>query len=122
MNTSRFNTLMFLMAVFVITQRVLTPFLVPPLIAHEDGTLELCSWHGSHQRVLLSADGVGVEKLASEGHCPACTASAALAFNVHSTESLSLVLAQLEHWSQPELTPAPHYLLALPRAPPIQLA
>ena len=74
-----FNTLMLLMTLAVIMQRVLTPLVTPPLIVHADGTLEICSWHGGiSQPLLISLDGERLDAPSSPSPCPACTASAAV--------------------------------------------
>lgn len=71
------QTLMLLMAFAVMTQRVLTPFLVPPLILHADGTLEICSWQGSSQRLVFNQQGERVDSLQPDFSCPQCTSAPA---------------------------------------------
>ena len=70
-----FNTLMLLMALAVITQRVLTPFMVPPLLVHADGTIEICSWQGGSERLVFNSEGERLESLQPHHPCPECTSS-----------------------------------------------
>ncbi|WP_162299654.1 hypothetical protein [Marinospirillum perlucidum] len=86
-----FNSLMLVMAFLVITQRVLTPFVVPPLLVHADGTLEICSWQGSSERLVFNSEGERVESQRPLSQCPACALSPAItatAFPAHQTAGL----------------------------------
>ena len=71
------NTWLLLFALAVMVNRVLTPFSVPPLVVHEDGYIEICSWHGGTSRVLLDAEGNQVESEQPFSHCPECTSPTA---------------------------------------------
>lgn len=71
------NTWLLLFALAVMVNRVLTPFSVPPLVVHDNGYIEICSWHGGISRVLLDAEGNPIESEQPFSHCPQCVASAA---------------------------------------------
>ncbi|MBE0508272.1 MAG: hypothetical protein IBX50_16405 [Marinospirillum sp.] len=71
------NTWLLLFALAVMVSRVLTPFSVPPLVVHDNGFIEVCSWQGGISRVLIDADGNQVESEQPPSHCPQCAASAA---------------------------------------------
>lgn len=70
------NTWLLLFALAVMVSRVLTPYSVPPLVVHDNGYIEICSWQGGFERVLLDADGNQVESEQPFSHCPQCVASA----------------------------------------------
>lgn|SRR5690554_2902408 len=72
------NTLLLLLALLAITQRVLTPFSIPALVIHPDGYIQICSWQSGFQPLLLNAEGERQESLQPTGHCPACTVTPAL--------------------------------------------
>lgn len=68
------NTLLLLLALAVVSQRVLLPFTVPPLVVHENGYVEICSWQsGGNQKLLFDAEGYPVDSAQPTGHCPACS-------------------------------------------------
>ncbi|SFX11301.1 DUF2946 family protein [Marinospirillum alkaliphilum] len=68
------NTLLLLLAFGVISQRVLLPFTMPPLVVHENGYVEICSWQSAgSQKLLFDADGNPVDSAQPVGHCPACS-------------------------------------------------
>jgi len=112
------QTLMLLMALAVITQRVLTPFVVPPLLVHADGTLEICSWQGGSQRLLLNSQGERIESLQPDFTCPDCASSPAL-----SQDSFKLVQDEPHCEGTPTTTASAvqptDYLHPPSRAPPV---
>jgi hypothetical protein len=71
------NTWLLLFALAVMANRVLTPFSVPAVVVHENGYIEICSWHGGISRVLLDAEGNQVESEQPFSHCPECTSPTA---------------------------------------------
>ncbi len=73
------NTWLLLLALAIMVNRVLTPFSVPPLVVHADGYIEVCSWQGTPQRILINADGEQIESQQPASPCPQCVASAAVA-------------------------------------------
>ncbi|MDR9468166.1 DUF2946 family protein [Marinospirillum sp.] len=72
------NTWLLLLALAVMVSRVLTPFSVPALVVHESGYIEICSWQGGTDRVLLDAEGNQVESEQPLSHCPECTSASAV--------------------------------------------
>jgi hypothetical protein len=72
------NTLLLLLALLATTQRVLTPFSIPPLVVHPSGYIQICSWQSGFQPLLIDAQGERQESLQPQGHCPACAVAAAL--------------------------------------------
>ncbi|NLW05852.1 MAG: hypothetical protein GX029_11620 [Pseudomonadaceae bacterium] len=72
------NAWLLLLALAVMVNRVLTPFSVPPLLVHADGYIEVCSWQGVTQRILINAAGEQLESQQPASHCPQCVATAAL--------------------------------------------
>ncbi len=72
------NSWLLLLALAVMVNRVLTPFSVPPLVVHADGYIEVCSWQGVTQRVLLNAEGEQLESQQPASHCPQCVAASAV--------------------------------------------
>ncbi|WP_404418605.1 hypothetical protein [Marinospirillum sp.] len=114
-----FNTLMLLMALAVITQRVLTPFIVPPLLVHADGTLEICSWQGSSERLVFNNQGERLKSLQPNHPCPECTTSPALSqqADLFLPESPQQAVSQARVRSASK--PGDH-LRPPPRAPPLQ--
>lgn len=72
------NTWLLLLALAVMVSRVLAPFSVPPVVVHENGYIEICSWHGGTSRVLLDADGNQIESEQPFSHCPQCVAGTPL--------------------------------------------
>lgn len=83
------NSWLLLLALAVMVNRVLTPFSVPPLVVHADGYIEVCSWQGVTERLLLNAAGEQVESLQPASHCPQCVASAALTLAVLTFNNLN---------------------------------
>lgn len=73
------NSWLLLLALAIMVNRVLTPFSVPPLVVHADGYIEVCSWQGVSERILLNADGEQVESQQPASHCPQCVAATAVA-------------------------------------------
>lgn len=83
------NTWLLLLALAVMVNRVLTPFSVPALVVHEDGYIEICSWHGGTSRVLLDAEGNQIESEQPFSYCPECTSpTAATPPDLHLTTDL----------------------------------
>ncbi|GLR63337.1 hypothetical protein [Marinospirillum insulare] len=79
MNLGRnLNSWLLLLALAVMVNRVLTPFSVPPLVVHADGYIEVCSWQGVTERILLNANGEQVESQQPTSHCPQCVAASAV--------------------------------------------
>lgn len=72
------NTWLLLLALAIMVNRVLTPFSVPPIVVHADGYIEVCSWQGVPQRILINADGEQVESQQPSSHCPQCVATSAV--------------------------------------------
>lgn len=72
------NTWLLLFALAVMVSRVLTPFSVPAVVVHDNGYIEVCSWHGGISRVLIDAEGNQFESEQPFSHCPQCVASVAL--------------------------------------------
>ena len=72
------NTWLLLLALAIMVNRVLTPFSVPPLVVHADGYIEVCSWQGVPQRILINANGEQIESQQPASHCPQCVASASV--------------------------------------------
>ena len=56
----------------VLVSRVLLPFSVPPLVVHESGYIEICSWQGGWSRVLIDAEGQRIESEEPFSYCPQC--------------------------------------------------
>jgi len=110
---------MLLMALAVITQRVLTPFIVPPLLVHADGTLEICSWQGSSERLVFNSQGERLESLQPHHPCPECTTSPVISQQTELFLSQSPRLPLLEAAVSPASDPA-SYLRPPTRAPPSQ--
>jgi len=114
-----FNTLMLLMALAVITQRVLTPFIVPPLLVHADGTLEICSWQGSSERLVFNSQGERLKSLQPNHPCPECTTPPAISHQADlflpEPPQQALLQATARSASQPG-----DYLRPPTRAPPLQ--
>lgn len=73
------NSWLLLLALAVMVNRVLTPFSVPPLVVHADGYIEVCSWQGVTERLLLNAAGEQIESQQPASHCPQCTTVSPLA-------------------------------------------
>lgn len=72
------NTLLLLLALLATTQRVLTPFSIPPILVHPSGYIQICTWQGGFQPLLIDAQGERQESLRPSGHCPACSVTPAL--------------------------------------------
>lgn len=88
---SRLNTWLLLFAMTVMVNRVLLPFTVPVLLIHEGGYVEVCSWGGTFERILLDADGNQVESKQPFSYNPDCT-PASLFTAPEATKALSQVL------------------------------
>ncbi|HKM14460.1 MAG TPA: hypothetical protein VJY63_00850 [Marinospirillum sp.] len=73
-----FNTLMLLLALLVITQRLVAPFLVPPIQVHANGYIEICAWHGGFEKRLIAMNDELSESLQPLNYCPACLPAVAL--------------------------------------------
>ncbi len=115
-----FNTLMFLLALLVITQRIITPFVVAPIQIHANGYIEVCSWHGGFEKRLIATDGELSESLQPFNFCPACLTAVALS-NVTDLAYLSDLPAQsllFTAITNPQ-TQHPNLLSPSPRAPPL---
>lgn len=115
-----FNTLMLLMALAVITQRVLTPFIVPPLLVHADGTLEICSWQGSSERLLFNSQGERLESLQPHHPCPECANAPAINPQADLLTSELPLACLLVAGTYPPPNPTTG-LLPPARAPPLQV-
>jgi hypothetical protein len=121
-NNRNLNTWLLLFALAVMVNRVLTPFSVPPLVVHDNGYIEICSWHGGISRVLLDADGNPVESEQAFSHCPQCVAGTATSLpeRPHLAEQSLAVQSAI---TLLDINPFPHpaYAVLPPpsRAPPL---
>ena len=88
---SRLNTWLLLFAMTVMVNRVLLPFTVPVLLVHEGGYVEVCSWGGTFERILLDADGNQVESKQPFSYSPDFT-PASLFTAPEAAKALSQVL------------------------------
>ncbi|WP_027849752.1 hypothetical protein [Marinospirillum minutulum] len=115
-----FNTLMLLLALLVISQRLVTPFLVAPIQVHANGYIEVCSWHGGFEKRLIATDGELSESLQPLNYCPACLPAIALS-SVTDLAYLSDLPAQLLLFTviTNQQTQHPNLLNPSPRAPPL---
>lgn len=115
-----FNTLMLLLALQVISQRLVTPFLVAPIQVHANGYIEVCSWHGGFEKRLIATDGELSESLQPFNYCPACLPAVALS-SVTDLAYLSDLPAQplLFTVITNQQTQHPNLLNPSPRAPPL---
>jgi len=114
-----FNTLMLLLALLVVTQRVITPFVVTPIQVHANGYVEICSWHGGFEKRFIETDGQLNESLQPFNYCPACLpaftlTSCAIFAYLSSLPAQTLLFTsilnqQIQH---------PNLLSPSPRAPP----
>lgn len=115
------NTGLLLLALAVMMQRIVTPFMVPVLVVHENGYIEICSWHGGSERILLDADGQPISSEQPFSYCPECASPSGLllAITPALTEPFWLALGSV---LLPSAAHPPMAYLALPppsRAPPI---
>ncbi|GLR64306.1 hypothetical protein [Marinospirillum insulare] len=115
-----FNTLMLLLALLVITQRVITPFLVAPIQVHANGYIEVCAWHGGFEKRLIATDTELSESLQPFNYCPACLPALATS-SLADLDYLSyLPIESLLFTSVPNpLHQHPNLFTASPRAPPL---
>lgn len=114
-----FNTLMLLLALLVISQRVLTPFVVAPIQVHANGYIEICSWHGGLEKRFLETDGELSESLQPLSYCPACLPTMAIASHddfIYLTDLPPLTSFFAVILNQQK--PPPHLDKTSPRAPP----
>lgn len=113
------NTLLLLLALGMISHRVLLPFSQPPLVVHQDGRIEICSWHGAGQRLLLSPTDAGPLQVELSGTtCPACLSQPLVHLNLPSLQvqiEQTPLLPQLT--SRVDIEP-PAFQRPLLRAPP----
>ncbi len=59
--SSRWATTGLLLVLMAVSFRSLVPFVSPPLLVHPDGYVEVCSWDGGFERLLLNSAGERVE-------------------------------------------------------------
>ncbi|SFB85332.1 hypothetical protein SAMN05660443_0544 [Marinospirillum celere] len=121
-NRSLANTLFVLLMLAVISGRVLFPFNQPPLQVHADGSLEICSWQGSGERLFFSPDGEPLESKTGPSLCPACILSTPV--TGPSSLNLSLTPGSQNCPTPKNLANLPTDLLPvfLARAPPSSLS
>lgn len=72
-NRRNLNSWLFLLALAVMANRIITPFAVPALVVHDTGYVEVCSWEGVFERILLDSDGNRVESKQPFSYCPQIT-------------------------------------------------
>ncbi|WP_114417689.1 hypothetical protein [Marinospirillum perlucidum] len=114
------NTWLLLLAITVMVNRLLTPFLVPPLVVHDNGYIEVCSWQGGSERLLLDSNGQQIESEQPFSHCPDCASGTALL-----AQNVAAGLQELPPARNPvlvigSLAPlSPTHLLPPTRAPPL---
>lgn len=115
-----FNTLMLLLAFLVVTQRLVTPFVVAPIQVHANGYIEICTWHGGFEKRLIETDGELSQSLQPFSYCPACVPAVAI-----SSHDDFIYLADLPPQASffavilNQQTQHPNLLNASPRAPPL---
>ncbi|WP_416885903.1 hypothetical protein [Marinospirillum sp.] len=114
------NTLLLLLALGMISHRVLLPFSLPPLVVHADGRIEICAWHGAGQRLVISTNEQGETQTALSGTtCPACLSQPLLHFDLASPlEPRLAALAPTQALSRLVLS-IPPYQHPFSRAPPL---
>lgn len=115
-----FNTLMLLLAFLVVTQRLITPFVVAPIQVHANGYIEVCSWHGGFEKRLIATAGELNESLQPFSYCPACLPAVTLS-SITDLAYLSDLPAQHLFFTAitNQQTQHPNLLSPSPRAPPL---
>lgn len=115
-----FNSLMLLLALLVVSQRILTPFVVAPIQIHANGYIEVCTWHGGFEQRLIETNGELSESLQPFSYCPACVPAVAISScsdfsylnDLPPVSTLFVVILNQQ-------TQHPTLLGATPRAPPL---